>query len=170
MGFIRRSAFDIRDLQQVRKSLCLAVVRNRLVYCCQVWAPQTVKNILSIERGVQRRATKFIMGLPYQTHVSYKDRFCSIGIIPLCYWNEYLDVVYTYKCIINSSDMNTFTKLPVRITRNTENGLLMNMIKCKTVTFQNFHVLFKNSKNMEHSSYYIKGSSHTIPCCTITPI
>ena len=48
--FIRRSAFDIWDLQQVRKPLHLVIVRNRLVYCSQMWASQTVKNILSIER------------------------------------------------------------------------------------------------------------------------
>ena len=38
-----------------------------------MWAPQTVTDILSIER-VQRRATKFILSLPYRTATTYRER------------------------------------------------------------------------------------------------
>ena len=42
----------------------------------QVWASQSVKLIEIIER-VQRRATKYILSLPYRTDISYKE------VIPL---------------------------------------------------------------------------------------
>ena len=70
LGFIRRSASGILD-QVVRKSLYLAIVRSGMTYCSQVWAPQTVTNIQQLER-VQRRATKFILSLPYTTTKVFK--------------------------------------------------------------------------------------------------
>jgi hypothetical protein len=72
LGFVKRTAYMIGN-QSVRKALYLTLVRSQLAYGCQVWAPQTVSNILTIER-VQRRATKFILSLPYQTDISYKER------------------------------------------------------------------------------------------------
>ena len=52
---------NINDFQ-VRKVLFLSLVRGLFAYASQVWSPQTVSNIVKIEK-VQRRATKFI--LPY---------------------------------------------------------------------------------------------------------
>ena len=104
LGCVKRTAFAIHDVS-VRKALYMTIVRNELAYCCQVWALQSVNNISTIER-VQRRATKFILSLPYNTNISYKERLVTIGIIPICYWHEYLDMVYLYKCIITNSDSN----------------------------------------------------------------
>ena len=64
LGFIRRTASDTHNIH-VRKVLYLSLVRSKLGYASQVWVPQTVTDILSIER-VQRRATKFILSLPYR--------------------------------------------------------------------------------------------------------
>jgi hypothetical protein len=83
LGFVKRTAFDIRQ-RQLRKVLYLTMVRSQLAYGSQVWAPQTVNNIMTVER-VQRRATKFILSLPYKTDISYKERLITIGIIPICY-------------------------------------------------------------------------------------
>ncbi len=44
-------------MQSVRKALYLTLVRSQLAYGSQVWAPQTVNNIQTVEH-VQRRATK----------------------------------------------------------------------------------------------------------------
>ena len=108
LGFVKRTAFDIRQ-RQLRKVLYLTMVRSQLAYGSQVWAPQTVNNIMTVER-VQRRTTKFILSLPYQTDISYKERLITIGIIPICYWHENLDLVYLYKCIISNSDRNISIK------------------------------------------------------------
>ena len=99
LGFLRRSAFDTHD-QWARKLLCLSLVRRNLAYRSQVWAPQAVNLILVIER-IQQRAAKFILSLPYRCEVSYKQR---LGLLPLCYWHEFLDFVYVFKCLVSLSD------------------------------------------------------------------
>ena len=137
LGFIRRSASDINNIQ-VRKILYLSLVRSKLGYASQVWAPQTVTNIATMER-VQRRATNFILSLPYRSDVLYKDRLQSIGILPICYWLEFLDLVYLYNCVVNDSDTNISIRVSNRRTRNSnsDNGILLNVPKSKTVSFQN---------------------------------
>ena len=80
LGCVKRTALAIHEVR-VRKVLYLTMVRSQLAYDCQVWAPQSVNNISIIER-VQRRATKFILSLPYETDISYKERLVTIGIIP----------------------------------------------------------------------------------------
>ena len=102
LGFLRRSAFDTHD-QRARKLLYLSLVRRNFVYCSQVWTPQAVNLILDIER-FQRRPTKFILSLPHRSHVNFKQRLLKIGLLPLCYWHECLDLVYVFKCLVSLSD------------------------------------------------------------------
>ena len=47
---------------------------------------------------VQRRATKFVLGLPFQTDMPYKTRLVILKILPFCYWHEYLDNFFLFKC------------------------------------------------------------------------
>jgi hypothetical protein len=103
LGFIHRTASDMHNIH-VRKVLYLSLVRSKLGFASQVWAPQTVTDILSTER-VQRRATKFILSLPYRTATTYRERLLVIGILPVCYWHEFLDLVFLYKSIL-SNDVN----------------------------------------------------------------
>ena len=148
LGFVKRTASGIHD-KRVRKILYLTIVPSQLAYSSQVWAPQTVNNILTIER-LQRRASKFILSLPYKTSIPYKKRLATIGILPLCYWHEYLDMVYLHKCLINNSDNNISIKIPTRETRNTSstNGILLHVTKSKTVSFQNsFYIRAANVWN-----------------------
>ena len=85
--------------------------------------------------------------------MSYKERLVTIGIIPICYWHEYLDMVYLFKCIITNSDSNINIKKHVRETRTSTQGVLLDTPKCKTAAFQN--------------SYYIRAANvwNTLPCC-----
>ena len=102
LGFLWRSAFDTHH-QRALKLLYLSLVRSNLAYCWQAWAPQAVNLILDIER-IQRRATKFILSLSYRSEVSYKQRLLKTGLLPLCYWHEFLDLVYVFKCLVSLSD------------------------------------------------------------------
>ena len=115
LGFIGRSTLEVKN-QSARKALYTALVMSNLSYSSQVWAPQSDKLIEIIER-IQRRATKYILSLPYRTGISYKNRLTLTGLFPLCYWHEYLDLVYTYKSIVNSSDTNFKIFQPIRVTR-----------------------------------------------------
>ena len=60
----------------VRRTLYLSLVRSHLAYASQVWAPQTVDLIKRTER-VQRRASKYILGLRRRSSVTSSISFAS---------------------------------------------------------------------------------------------
>ena len=72
LSFLCRTTLDIGSVR-TRRTLYLAVVRPALGYATQVWFPQTFKLIEKVER-IQRRATKYILGLPFLCAESYKER------------------------------------------------------------------------------------------------
>ena len=136
LRFLRRSAFDTHD-EWTRKLLYLSLVHRKLAYRSQVWAPQAVNLILVIER-IQRRVTKFILSLPYRCEVSYKQSLLKIGLLPLCYWHEFLDFVYVFKCLVSLSDPFISVMNSTRPRRTVSSkGTLLNTIRANTVTFEN---------------------------------
>ena len=48
-----------------------------------------------------RRATKFILHLPFSSFVSYASRLQSLSLLLLCYWHEFLDLVFYFKMVNN---------------------------------------------------------------------
>ena len=99
-----------------------------------MWAPQAVNLILVIER-IQRRTAKFILSLPYRCEVSYKQR---LGLLLLCYWHEFLDFVYVFKCLVSLSVpfISVMNSTRPRRTVSSKDTLL-NTIRANTVTFEN---------------------------------
>ena len=95
LGFVRRNSRFIHSIS-VRRTLYLGLVRAHLGYATQVWAPQGIELISKLER-IQRRATKFILCLPFLTNISYKERLIYVNLLPVCYWHELLDLIYFYK-------------------------------------------------------------------------
>ena len=72
LGYLKRNTrFILRT--EVRRTLYLALVRPHLGYATQSWAPQCIELIVKFER-IQKRATKFILKLPYSSNISYKSR------------------------------------------------------------------------------------------------
>ena len=111
--------------------------RNTGFICSQVWAPQAVNLILDIER-IQRRATKFILSLTYRSEVSYKQRLLKIGLLPLCYRQEVLDLVYVFNFLVSLSDPFISVMNSTRPRRTVSSkGTLLNTIRANTVTFEN---------------------------------
>ena len=96
LGYVRRSTLDIKTIS-VRRTLYLTLVRSKVCHASQVWAPQSVELIKRTER-IQRRASKFILDLPFICDVSYSKRLELLDLIPLCYWHEFLDLVFYFKC------------------------------------------------------------------------
>ena len=139
----------------------MTMVRNQLAYYIVVkfghHNPLTTSPQLNEYRDVLPNPC--ILSLPYNcynTNISYKEakeRLVTIGIIPICYWHIHLDMVYLFKCIITNSDSNINIKKHVRETRTSTQGVLLDVPKCKTATFQN--------------SYYIRAANvwNTLPCC-----
>ena len=67
LGYVKRTSNSIKSID-TKRTIYLTIVRAHLAYSSPVWAPQTADNIKNIER-IQRRATKYILGLPYR----YRD-------------------------------------------------------------------------------------------------
>jgi hypothetical protein len=69
-GFVKRSTRNITS-QSTRRTLYLTLVGSQVGYATQVWSPQSVEHIAQLER-IQRRASKYILGLPFHCEASYE--------------------------------------------------------------------------------------------------
>ena len=140
LGFLRRAAMEITYVK-IRRTLYLSIVRSTLGYATQVWSPQSIDLITRTER-IQRRATKFILKLPFVCAETYKDRLITLKLLPITYWHEYLDIMFFYKAINNfvtiSNEVLPQPIIPSRLTRTTvdTNVLSFRPRKCKTLTYQ----------------------------------
>jgi hypothetical protein len=137
LGYIKRSSLDIRN-EKTRLALYTTMVRRQLAYCTQVWSLQSVSLIHQIE-NVQRRATRYILSLPFMSGISYKERLIKTGLLPLSYWHEYLDIVYLYKMLVSSQDRNIQIKTTCRVTRENSGTaqITLHIPRANTLTFQN---------------------------------
>ena len=117
---MRRSGREITNTR-TRRTLYLSVVRPVLAYASQVWSPQSIGLIKRTER-IQRRASKFILNLPFMCSESYRDRLITLELMPLSYWHEYMDLVFFYKAInglvVISEDVLPKPIFPTRVTRS----------------------------------------------------
>ena len=114
-------------------------------YATQIWAPQSIELIVKLEL-IQRRATKFILKLPYSSNISYKSRLQTLNLIPICYWHELLDLTLFFKLThglvnVNSSVLPEVRKYGRRTRSSTSNVnkyIIRNIIfkKCKASTYQ----------------------------------
>ena len=86
--------------------LYLAFVCSNLEYASEVWAPQSSITDLKPLEGVQRRATRFILGCHphHQLRPDYKSRLLALRLLPLLYYLECRDLRFMYKCLNNLVD------------------------------------------------------------------
>ena len=88
-------------------------------------AQQTVTLVKRMER-IQRRATKYILKLPFRCDTNYQQKLLLLDLIPLCYWYEFLDIV------LLPSPTN------IRKTRSSHpDHLTFTTKRCKTTTTKN---------------------------------
>ena len=143
LGYIRRSTIYIHN-QEVRRTLYLALVRPHLGYATQIWAPQSTELIRHLE-GTQRRATKYILSLPFSSPTDYTTRLQTLGLLPICYWHEYLDMVLFYKITHKLVFIEASLHPTIRTSRSTRssanNSPKFVVPKCKTVTYQRFFMI-----------------------------
>ena len=143
LGYVRRNAHRIESIS-IRRSMYLTMVRPHIGYATQVWAPQSIDLVLKLER-IQRRATRYILNLPFSSSVCYTSRLQSLSLLPICYWHEYLDLVLIFKSTHGLIDLNPSIIPRVRSTRCTRSSADIKSIKydiprCKT-TYQRSYIV-----------------------------
>ena len=79
LGYVRRNTRLVKSTT-VRRSAYLTLVRFHLGYATEVWTPQSKDLIRKLER-VQRRATKYILNLPFICDQTYRDRITKLNYL-----------------------------------------------------------------------------------------
>ena len=138
LGYVKRSTIHLRN-QYVRRLLYLALVRPFLGYATQIWAPQLTNLIQHVER-IQRRATKYILNLPFSSNIDYTTRLKTLKLLPICYWHELLDMILFFKITRDLVAIDPALRPVVRSSRPTrssvDNRTKFVVPRCKTTTFQ----------------------------------
>ena len=139
LGYLKRNTrFIFRT--EVRRTLYLALVRPHLGYATQIWAPQSIELIVKLE-CIQRRATKFILKLPYSSNISYTSRLETLNLILICCWHELLDLTNFFKLThglvnVNVSVLPEVRKYGRRTRSSNSNVNKYITKKCKTSSYQ----------------------------------
>lgn len=102
LGLICRTCRNDCD-QRTMLTLYRNLVRPQLEYATQAWSPSGVGNIKKVER-VQRRATRFIL----KSSDDYPERLRKLGLLPLQYRREILDLCFLFKCLNGHYDFDIF--------------------------------------------------------------
>ena len=122
----------------LRRTLYLSLVRSQLSYATEVWSPITVKLRSRVE-SVQRRATAWILKSKRE-EISYLQRLMTLNLLPLCYEREITDLVFFFKALYGSTDLDA--KTFVSFTNNSHTRLCQNpsltlkVPLCKSNTFK----------------------------------
>ena len=67
-GFVKRNCAGLVNREALLR-LYHSLVRSHVCFCSQVWAPQSAMNNLFLVKGIQRRASRFIVGKGMQRSV-----------------------------------------------------------------------------------------------------
>lgn len=154
LGFLHRTSdpgFGI----QVKRCLYMSLVRSHLGYASEVWSPLSGKDLRMVE-GIQRRATKFILGYT-NDNLTYKDRLVTLKLLPISYWHELKDLVFFFKLIngFYDIDISQFVS-PKIVVRSTRSSSSLDYIvpKCKTSLFQKSYFVktVKLWNNLPHTT------------------
>ena len=143
LGFIKRSTRTITNCK-ARRTLYFTLVRSQMGYATQLWSAQTIDLISRLER-VQRRASKYILDLPFICETSYKQKLIDLNFLRLSYWHEYLNMLFFYKtnCGIMRISKSVLPKPKIsQIARSLDaNSQKFQIRKCKTSTYQQTYTI-----------------------------
>ena len=125
LGYIKRNTRFVKSTE-ARRMFYLALVRSHFGYATQIWAPQSIELINHLER-TQRRATKYILNLPFSSDIDYKSRLQLLHLLPICYWHEYLDLILFFK--ITHGLLKTSASPVIQSSRRTTRSNSSNTVK-----------------------------------------
>ena len=138
LGIIKRTV-GYHAPVNVTKTLYSALVRSNLEYGSVVWGGLSSSNAKKIE-GVQRRATKYILG--YQD-LEYKDRLNTLNLMPLSFRREIGDLVFFFRCLhgdyeLDTRDYVSFVSPTGMHTRSASDTFKLKVNFCKTESHKMF--------------------------------
>ena len=136
LGFLRRHCSKGVPCH-IQKTLYISLVRSHLTYVSQVWSPclrGSIYLMRSLE-AVQRRATRFIFR---GFELDYKCRLIQLHLLPLCYFLEYLDLLFFFRCTNGeiSLDISEFVQFSNSKTRCGSSGMDLRLNFARTSTFR----------------------------------
>ena len=112
-----------------KKTLNISLVRSHLIYASQVWSPCLRGSIY-----LMRRATRFILR---GFELDYKCQLIQLKLSPLCYFLEYLDLLFLFRCINGEIrlDISRFVQFSHSKTRRGTSGMDLRLNSARTSTF-----------------------------------
>ena len=82
---------------EAKKYLCISLIRSQLMHCSQIWRPQLIRGITTLEcLQLQRRAIKYILN---DCTSSYKLRLLQLNLLLLMYIYELDDLMFLNKSL-----------------------------------------------------------------------
>lgn len=140
LGLLRRS-FSGSCSIPAKKLLYTSLVRSQLTYCSQLWRPQLLKTMKSLE-AIQRRATKYITN---DSKSDYRTRLIKLRLLPLMYNLELNDISFFLRCLKDpplNFNILDYVKFSSGNTRSTSfNKLCHQYTKNNTIRFSYFYRL-----------------------------
>ena len=135
LGLLRRT-FKLNS-PVAKKHLYISLVRSQLLYCSQIWKPQFLKDISTLER-IQRRATKCILN---NYELSYKSHLQQLHLLPLMYIYELNDILFLLKSLKSPSDNFDIRQFVQFTSNSTRSGSSYKLVHLKPATsvHQNFY-------------------------------
>ena len=103
LGLLKRTCPLLKD-SKVRRSLYLSLVKSLLCYGTEIWSPGNYTLKTRLER-VHRRATRWIL-MCKPDKIPYRERLIRLNRLPLTYDREIKDLVFLYKFMYGSLDIN----------------------------------------------------------------
>jgi hypothetical protein len=133
MGFVKRT-LGYSCMSKTKQICYTALVRPLVEYGSVLWANQS-KKCLNLVEGVQRRATKYILG---NFDISYKERLLQCNLLPLSYRYEFLDLMFMYNSIndltyVNAADIIEYANRTVTRGGNDDSLFLIKRVHLETV-------------------------------------
>ena len=116
------------------------------MYCSQIWRPQLIRDITTLEH-VQRRATNKIDYIS-----SYKSRLQQLNLLPLIYIYELTDLMFLIKSLNTPTDNFDIKNFISFNTNSTRSGSHLKLRYPRTVSTAHHHFY---CKTLESSIYLL---------------
>ena len=109
-----------------------------MLYCSQLWRPQLLKDIQSLER-IQRRATKFILN---NYSLPYKLRLEQLHLLPLMYIYELNDLMLFVKSLQSPLPYFDIRQFVQFASNNTRSAAAHKLVQSHSHTSLHHHFYF----------------------------